>query len=66
VQTVLLPNEDALPTAGALAESSDEIFSCRMEFITKLGPQISLSPVPIFGVNTHKPAQLVGRTHAED
>jgi hypothetical protein len=51
VQTVLLPNEDALPTAGAFAESSDEIFSCRMEFITKLGPQISLSPVPIFGVN---------------
>jgi hypothetical protein len=46
-----LPNEDALPTAGAFAESSDEIFSCRMEFITKLGPQISLSPVPIFGVN---------------
>jgi hypothetical protein len=51
-QIVLLPNEDALPTAGAFAESSDEIFSCRMEFITKLGPQISLSPVPIFGVNT--------------
>jgi hypothetical protein len=46
-----LPNEDALPTAGAFAESSDEISFYRMEFITKLGPQISLCPVPIFGVN---------------
>jgi hypothetical protein len=27
------------------------IFPCRTEFVTKLGPQISLLPVPIFGVN---------------
>jgi hypothetical protein len=46
-----LPNEDALSTAGAFAESSDEISFYRMEFITKLGPQISLSLAPIFGVN---------------
>jgi hypothetical protein len=25
-----------------------------MEFVTKLGPQISLFPVPIFGVNTQQ------------
>jgi hypothetical protein len=47
-----LPNEDALPTACAFAESLDEIFSRQMEFFTKLSPIISLSPVPIFGVNT--------------
>jgi hypothetical protein len=46
-----LLNEDALTTAGAFAESFDEIFPPQMEFITKFGPQISLFPVPIFGVN---------------
>jgi hypothetical protein len=50
-QTVLLPNENILPTTGISAESSEEIFPCRTEFVTKLGPQISLLPVPIFGVN---------------
>jgi hypothetical protein len=40
-----------LLTAGAFAESSNEISFYRMEFIAKLGPQISLSLVPIFGVN---------------
>jgi hypothetical protein len=50
-QTVLLPNENALPTAGTFAESFEEVLPCRMEFFTKFGPQISLLPVPIFGVN---------------
>jgi hypothetical protein len=50
-QTVLLPNENILLTAGISAEFSEEIFLCRTEFVTKLGPQISLLPVPIFGVN---------------
>jgi hypothetical protein len=52
-QTVLLPNENTLPTAGIFAESSEEIFPCRMEFVTKFGPQICLLPGPIFGVNTY-------------
>jgi hypothetical protein len=56
-----LPNEDALLTAGAFAESSDEIFSCRMEFITKLGPQINLYLVPIFGVNSGSKGAAVGQ-----
>jgi hypothetical protein len=40
-----------MPTAGISAESSEEIFPCRTEFVTKFGPQISLLPIPIFGVN---------------
>jgi hypothetical protein len=51
-QTVLLPNGNKLPTAGTSAESSKEIFPCRTEFVTKFGPQISILPVSIFGVNT--------------
>jgi hypothetical protein len=47
-----LPNENVLPTADISTESSEEIFPCRMEFVTKFGPQISLLPVPIFGVNS--------------
>jgi hypothetical protein len=50
-QTVLLPSGNKLPTAGISAESSEEIFPCRTEFVTKFGPQINLLPVPIFGVN---------------
>jgi hypothetical protein len=50
-QTVLLPNGNILPTAGTSAESSEEIFPCRIRFVTELGPQISLFHVPIFGVN---------------
>jgi hypothetical protein len=30
--------------------SLEEIFPSRMVFITKLGPQVSLTPVPFFGV----------------
>jgi hypothetical protein len=47
-----LPNGSKLPTAGIFAESSEEIFPCRTEFVTKFGPQISLLPVPIFDINT--------------
>jgi hypothetical protein len=50
-QTVPLPNGNTLPTVGTSTESSEEIFPCRTRFVTKLGPQISLFPVPIFGVN---------------
>jgi hypothetical protein len=50
-QTVLLPNENILPTAGISAKSSEEIFPYRTEFVTKFGPQISLLLVSIFGVN---------------
>jgi hypothetical protein len=31
--------------------SLEEIFPSRMVFITKLGPQVSLTPAPFFGVN---------------
>jgi hypothetical protein len=41
-QTVLLPNDGVLPTAS--------IFT-KWHFVTKLGPQVSPFPVPIFGVN---------------
>jgi hypothetical protein len=54
-QTVLLPNGNTLPTAGTSTESFEEIFPCRAGSVTKLGPQISLFPVPIFGVNTFQP-----------
>jgi hypothetical protein len=51
VQTVFLPNDGVLPTAGIFAESSEEIFPAEWHFVTKLGPQVSPIPVPIFGVN---------------
>jgi hypothetical protein len=51
-QIVLLPNGNILPTAGTSTEPSEEIFPYRTGFVTKLGPQISLFPVPIFGVNS--------------
>jgi hypothetical protein len=41
-----------LPTAIILAESSGEIFPAEWHFVTKLGPQVSSFPVPIFSVNT--------------
>jgi hypothetical protein len=37
---------------ASFTDSFEEIFPSRMVFITKLGPQVSLSPVPFFGVNT--------------
>jgi hypothetical protein len=48
----LCRTEAKLQTASTSAESSEEIFLCWMGFVTKLGPQIRLPPVPIFGVNT--------------
>jgi hypothetical protein len=36
---------------ASFAESSEKIFLAEWYFITKLGPQVSLSPVPFFGVN---------------
>jgi hypothetical protein len=50
-QTVPFPNGSKLPTASISAESFDETFLRWTEFSTKLGPQIRLPPVPIFGVN---------------
>jgi hypothetical protein len=37
---------------ASFTDSFEEIFPSRMVLITKLGPQVSLSPVPFFGVNT--------------
>jgi hypothetical protein len=50
-QTVLLPNDGVLPTASIFTESFEEIFPAEWYFVTKLGPQVSPFPVPIFGVN---------------
>jgi hypothetical protein len=50
----LCRTEAKLPTASISAESSEEIFLHWTGFVTKLGPQIRLSPVPIFGVNSNK------------
>jgi hypothetical protein len=32
-------------------ESSEKIFPAEWYFVTKLGPQVSPFPVPIFGIN---------------
>jgi hypothetical protein len=52
-QTVLLPNDGVLPTASIFTESSEEIFLAEWHFVTKLGPQVSPFPVPIFCVNIY-------------
>jgi hypothetical protein len=46
-----LPNDGVLLTASIFTKSSEEIFPAEWHFFTKLGPQVSLFPVPIFGVN---------------
>jgi hypothetical protein len=46
-----LPNDGVLPTASIFIESSEEIFPAEWHFVTKLSPQVSPFPVPIFGVN---------------
>jgi hypothetical protein len=38
---------------ASFTDSFEETFPSRMLFITKLGPQVSLSPVPFFGVNIY-------------
>jgi hypothetical protein len=47
----LCRTEAKLPTASISAESFEEILLRWTGFFTKLGPQIRLPPVPIFGVN---------------
>jgi hypothetical protein len=51
-KTALLPNVDTLPTADVFTECFEENLLPNGVFSTKLGPQVSLFPVPIFGVNT--------------
>jgi hypothetical protein len=46
-----LLNDGVLPTASIFTESSEEIFPAKWHFVTKLDPQVSPFPVPIFGVN---------------
>jgi hypothetical protein len=41
-----------LPTASIFTESSKEIFPTEWYSASKLGPQVSPFPVPIFGVNS--------------
>jgi hypothetical protein len=51
-QTVHLPNDSALPTASILYRILwENVFFAERYFVTKLGPQVSPFPVPIFGVN---------------
>jgi hypothetical protein len=50
-ETTLLPNDDILPTADAFTECFEENLLPNGAFSTKLGPQVSLFPVPIFDVN---------------
>jgi hypothetical protein len=49
--TALLPNDNILPTADAFTERFKENLKPNGAFSTKLGPQVSLFPVPIFSVN---------------
>jgi hypothetical protein len=57
----LLSNDDTLPTADAFTECFEENLLPNGVFSTKLGPQVSLFPVPIFGVNSRSaPAQASG------
>jgi hypothetical protein len=55
--TALLPNDNIFPTTDAFTERFEENLLPNGAFSTKLGPQVSLFPAPIFGVNTH-PALL--------
>jgi hypothetical protein len=50
-ETALLSNDDILPTADAFTECFEENLFLNGAFSTKLGPHVSLFPVPIFGVN---------------
>jgi hypothetical protein len=51
-ETALLPNDGILPTVDAFTECFEENFLPNCAFSTKLGPQVSLFTVSIFGVNT--------------
>jgi hypothetical protein len=50
-ETALLSNDDILPTADAFTECFEENLLSNDAFSTKLGAQVSLFPVPMFGVN---------------
>jgi hypothetical protein len=50
-ETALLSNDDILPTADTFTECFEENLLPNGAFSIKLGPQVSLFPVPIFGVN---------------
>jgi hypothetical protein len=50
-----LPNDGALPTASIFHWILWEDFTSRMVFRHQLGPQVSPSPVPFFGVNSRFP-----------
>jgi hypothetical protein len=50
-ETTLLPNDNILPTADAFTGCFEENLLPNGAFSTKLGPQVSPFPVPIFGVN---------------
>jgi hypothetical protein len=50
--TILLPNDDALPTADASTECFEEILPAEWCSLAKLGSHVSLLLVPISGVNS--------------
>jgi hypothetical protein len=51
-QTVVLSNDGALSTASILYRILwEDFFPAERYFVTKLSPQVSPFPVPIFGVN---------------
>jgi hypothetical protein len=50
-KTALLPNDDILSTTDAFTECFEENLLPNGAFSIKLGPRVSLLPVPIFGVN---------------
>jgi hypothetical protein len=58
-KAALLPNDDTLPTADTFTECFEENLLPNGVFSTKLGPQVSLFPIPIFGVNTCSPKDLL-------
>jgi hypothetical protein len=45
-ETTLLPNDDILPTADAFTECFEKNLLPNGAFSTKLGPQVSLFPIP--------------------
>jgi hypothetical protein len=49
--TVLLPNDDALPTADTSTECFEENLLSNGAFFAKFGSHVSLFTVPIFGMN---------------
>jgi hypothetical protein len=50
-ETALLPNDGVLPTEDVFIECFEEKLLAERCSPTKLSPQVSLFPIPIFGVN---------------